>query len=392
MGKFISRHRLMLAAASIVLASLIGGIVIATYQARRAERRLTEMVELANRSLFDVHSAIERLPGATVARKEIVRTTLAFLENLSKEVGRDDNLRLSLATAYWRLGDVQGYAHKPNLGDMQGALVSYKKSAEFLEPLRKKRPSDPEVLRQVGDTYQHMGAVYSELGDVPNVVRAYENALPAAKLLARLQPDDVESNEALGVYYNDLALSLQFAQPEKANEYARMHLALIPGLLKKFPNSDDIADEAAVAHATMSALVARTGDEPRALQEARESAAIREGVAARHPNDVFRLRLLMIAYGHVGDHLGSPFMLNAGDPKGARDYFDKCVAIARRISKVTLRIVLAATIWPTRCFGKARRKFPAGTVPSLSLPSARALIFWNPSRARIPRRCAISAR
>jgi serine/threonine protein kinase/tetratricopeptide (TPR) repeat protein len=332
-GKFIRRHRLMIAAASIVVASLVGGIVIATSQARRAERRLTQMVALANRSLFDVHSAIERLPGATEARREIVKTTLAYLENLSADVGRDDDVRLSLATAYWRLGDVQGYVHKPNLGDMKGALASYKKSAEFLEPVRVKRPNDPDVLRQVCDTYQHMGSVLEEMGDVPGVVRAYETALPAAKLLARLQPNDVESNEAVGVFYNDLASALQYSDPKRANEYARLHLDLVPVNLKKFPGDDDIADEAAAAHAIMAALLSRGGDREGALKEARESASIREGVAARHPNDVFRLRLLMIAYGHVGDNLGSPFIINAIDPKGAREYFDKCVVIARQIIK-----------------------------------------------------------
>jgi tetratricopeptide (TPR) repeat protein len=332
-GKFVRRNRLIIAAAAIVIASLVGGIVIATSQARRAERRLTQMVELANRSLFDVHSAIERLPGATEARREIVKTTLAFLENLSKDVGTDDDVRLSLATAYWRLGDVQGYPDKPNLGDMKGALASYKKSAEFLEPLRRKRPNDPDVLRQTTDTYQHMGAVLHQMDDVPALVIAFENALPAALLIARLKPDDVESQETPGTFYNDLALSLQFADPKRANEYARQHLALIPALLQKFPGDDDIADEAAVAHATMATLLSRAGDREGALRESRESAAIREGVAARHPNDVFRLRLLMIAYGHVGDHLGAPFIPNAGDPKAAKEYFDKCVAIARRIIK-----------------------------------------------------------
>jgi len=332
-GKFVRRNRLMIAAVAVVVASLLGGIVIATSQRRRAERRLTQMVDLANRSLFDVHSAIERLPGATDARREIVRTTLAFLENLSADVGRDDNLRLSLATAYWRLADVQGYAHKPNLGDMKGALAGYKKSAQFLDPLRIRRPNDPDVLRQVVDTYQHMGSVLGEMGDVPAMVRAYENALPAAKLLRKLQPNDVESSQAEGVFYNDLALALQFDDPKRANEYARMHMALVPEQLKKFPGNDDIADEAAVAHATLSALLSRTGDNAQALKEAKESAAIREGVSARNPNDVFRLRLLMIAYGHVGDHLGSPFIVNAGDAVGAREYFDKCVVIARQIIK-----------------------------------------------------------
>lgn len=330
-GKFISRHRLMIAAATLVIASLVGGIVIAVSQARRAERRLAQMVELANRSLFDVHSAIERLPGATQARRDIVNTTVAFLENLARDAGRDDNLRLSLATAYQRLGDIQGYDQKPNLGDPRAALASYARSVELLEPLRKKRPRDPDVLRQTTDTYQHMGSVYGETGDVPALVRAYENALPAARLSAVVQPNDVEANQTEGVFYNDLAKALEFDDPQRANEYARRHLALLPALLKKFPNNDFVADQAAVAHATMSGLLSRAGDRPGALKEAQESATIREGVAARHPNDVFRRRLLMIAYGHVGDQLGSPFITTTGEDAAAKIYFDKCVSIAREI-------------------------------------------------------------
>jgi tetratricopeptide (TPR) repeat protein len=332
-GKFIRRHRLMIAAAGLVVLSLVGGIVIAMSQARRAERRLQQMVELANRSLFDVHAAIERLPGAMEARRAIVKTTLDYLENLNKDAGSDDGLRLSLATAYHRLGDLQGYAHKPNLGDTPGALASYHKAIELLEPLHRKHPNDTEVLRQFADTYQHMGSVLAYSNDIPGGVRAYEAGLPASKLLPRLLPNDVEANQKEGDIYDDLAQTLQFADPKRANEYARQHLALLPALLKKFPNNDDLADEAAVAHATMGTLLSRSGDLPHALEEFRQSAAIREGVAARHPNDVQRRRLLMIAYGHVGDHLGSPFVFNLGDIKGAREYFDKCVLIAREIIK-----------------------------------------------------------
>jgi tetratricopeptide (TPR) repeat protein len=330
-GKFARRNRLVIAAASLVLLSLVGGIFIANSQARRAERRLHEMVDLANRSLFDVHSAIERLPGAMDARREIVKTTIAYLENLSKDAGQDDDLRLSMATAYWRLGDIQGYADKPNLGDLKGALASFQKSAELLQPLRAKRPKDPVVVMQVVDTYQHMARVLELMGDVPAVDRAFENALPEAKLIATLKPDDVDSNEVLGVFLNDLAIAIQYADPKRANQYARQHLDLIPALLKKFPASDDIADEAAVAHATMSSLLHRAGDREQALQEALASAAIREGVSARHPNDVFRRRLLMIAYGHVGDQYGSPPIVHPGDLERSKVYFEKCVSIARGI-------------------------------------------------------------
>jgi eukaryotic-like serine/threonine-protein kinase len=331
-GKFVGRNRLTIAAASVVVASLVGGIVIAMSQARRAERRLEQMVELANRSLFDVHTAIERLPGSTTARKAIVKTTLEFLENLSKDAGRDDRLRLPLAAAYYRLGDVQGYQFKPNLGDTSGALDSYRKAAAMLEPLRLKHPNDPEIQKSFVDIYDHMGSVLNGTGDIAATVKAYETALPAAQSLVRLLPNDKEAAQNQGVFYNDLARALTVSDSARAYEYASRHLALIPGLLKQFPGDDDIADEAAFAHTTMGEILSRRGQLPEALAEMRQDVAIREDMRARHPDDAVRRRTLMLAYGHVAALLGSPMSLNIGDPKGAREYYDKCVAIAREIA------------------------------------------------------------
>ena len=39
----------------------------------------------------------------------------------------------------------------------------------------------------------------------------------------------------------------------------------------------------------------------------------------------------MIAYGHVGDHLGSPPIAHPGDAERSKEYFAKCVSIARGI-------------------------------------------------------------
>src|SRR5690606_5446743 len=57
--------------------------LLARTEQDRAERRLTQMVGLADKSLNDVHAAIERLPGSMEARRQVVATTLEFLQDLS---------------------------------------------------------------------------------------------------------------------------------------------------------------------------------------------------------------------------------------------------------------------------------------------------------------------
>jgi len=64
-----------------------------------AEQRLGQLVELANHTLFDVHDSIEKLPGATAARIQIVRTTIDYLDKLNAESGNDAHVLSALASA-----------------------------------------------------------------------------------------------------------------------------------------------------------------------------------------------------------------------------------------------------------------------------------------------------
>ncbi len=82
-GKFGGRHKAVLATASLVALTLIGGIVTTMRQAeiawderQRAQRHFDEVRKLANVFMFDVHGAIQDLPGSTPARKMLVENSL----------------------------------------------------------------------------------------------------------------------------------------------------------------------------------------------------------------------------------------------------------------------------------------------------------------------------
>jgi len=128
-SKFIGRHKTGVVVASCVaaiLAALMIGIVweahVARVQRARAERRFQDVRSLANSLIFDVHDSIQDLPGATAARKLIVDKGLHYLDSLEQESQGDASLRLELAAAYKRIGDVQGNEFFANLGDTSSAL------------------------------------------------------------------------------------------------------------------------------------------------------------------------------------------------------------------------------------------------------------------------------
>jgi serine/threonine protein kinase len=341
--KFLSRHRLAVACAAIVTASLISSVIVARAGQQRAEQRLSQMMELANRSLFDVHDSIERLPGAMDARRKIVGTTLQFLEQLSKDEqlskearisnqdGQDQRLRLALSAAYLRLGETQGYLQKPNLGDTAGALKSYREAARLIEPLRARGPEDPNLLSRWLEIQRRIGEALFDSGDMKAAAGTFQNAIPAAQLLARLDSSNPEAVRQEGFLYENLGDVFQFTNPELALEYAGKALAIASALDAVHAGNASILYQISDAHAEAGRILNRRGDLKGALEHFRQCASLRERVVQIQPNDVVFRRNLLIAYGHVGAILGLPTVDNLGDPRGALRYYRKAVAIAREI-------------------------------------------------------------
>jgi non-specific serine/threonine protein kinase/serine/threonine-protein kinase len=152
-GKYVRRHRVGISIAVCAVLLLASFAVAQAYalhrvtiERDRADRRLTQIVALANKSLLDVHFAIQRLPGAMEARRQIVTTTLDYLKTLEKDAANDNDLQLVLAGAYLRMGQIQGSPFTASLGDSAGAMKSYLRAADWLRPLLQVRNRDPEVL------------------------------------------------------------------------------------------------------------------------------------------------------------------------------------------------------------------------------------------------------
>jgi serine/threonine protein kinase len=88
--RFVARHRVGVAAATAVVLALVAGMAATAWQARvaraeraRAEAALADVRKLANAFIFDVHDAIEKLPGSTPARRMVVERALEYLDRLA---------------------------------------------------------------------------------------------------------------------------------------------------------------------------------------------------------------------------------------------------------------------------------------------------------------------
>jgi hypothetical protein len=125
LGKFIRRNKLAVGAAALVLATLTGGIVSTTFQARRSDRRFQLVRGLANSMLFELHDEMERLPGSTALQALTIRTVVKYLDTLARDGSPDPTLDLEIALAYERAGGLEGHTYRANIGRGEDGLSHY---------------------------------------------------------------------------------------------------------------------------------------------------------------------------------------------------------------------------------------------------------------------------
>ncbi len=230
-SKFVRRNKTGVAAAAIVVLALLAGAAGIALQAREttrqrdiAERRFDDVRELANAVMFDIHDEIRDLPGSTAARRVLVERSLEYLDNLAKESAGDLSLQRELATAYQRVGDLQGNPWLPNIGDTEAAFGSYLRALELFENTASR--SDDELdQRGLYIAYVKLGNIYAATGAFEESRSMYDKALVFAEDRAQQDPTDPVRRSDLAIAFEKVGDSLHDrSQPEEALESYRQAL------------------------------------------------------------------------------------------------------------------------------------------------------------------------
>jgi non-specific serine/threonine protein kinase/serine/threonine-protein kinase len=198
--KFAKRHQASVAAAIVIAIGLIVGAAaiireerIARFQQQRAERNFNDVRALANSLMFDVHDAIKDLPGATKARKLLVDRSLKYLDRLSSDQGNDISLQKELATAYEKVGDVQGDPHSANLGDTTGALASYKKALAIRQSVERRGDHSEDAEQFLANDYHRLGLIAYARGDCADALEYFRQAFTIKERVLTSSPESQES-------------------------------------------------------------------------------------------------------------------------------------------------------------------------------------------------------
>jgi eukaryotic-like serine/threonine-protein kinase len=326
-GKFLRRHWTAAAAAAILILSVAAGSVATLYQARRAERRFDEVRTLANAFVFDVHDRIASLPGATEARKAIVQTALTYLEHLREETGGDAALAREIATAYTKVGDVQGDPLGSNLGDTPGAIVSYNRAEQLLAPLA--AGGDQDAMRGLALVRRKQANVLQSKGELQPAVAALEHSYQlAAGLVARNAGDREALKLEIETASHLSRLAVTLLDYEVAERAARQAVDAAQRIVALDPSARDVRDGVATAHNALGGVQLLSDKLSEAADTFRASVEIREKLVAEDPENASWRRNLMISLGNLADVLAYR-AINLGDRAGGLAALDRAVALAQ---------------------------------------------------------------
>jgi serine/threonine protein kinase/tetratricopeptide (TPR) repeat protein len=260
-AKFVRRHKVGVAAAAVVALSLVGGVIatareayVAQAERARAERRFNDVRALAHTFIFDLNDEIGK--GPTQARAMLVERALQYLGSLAQEAGDDRALRQELASAYLKVGDLQGAPYGQNLGDVQGALASYRKAIAILEGLAADQPHDLNARRDLSDAYQKISELESRSGDWASSLESGRRSVELCEALLAADPSNVEYRMFAGRAYLSLGdtqsrvaddgLSLEGRRA--ALESYRRSLAIHQSLLDADPLNNELRRRVMQSH------------------------------------------------------------------------------------------------------------------------------------------------
>ena len=144
--------------------------------------------------MFEIDNSVKDLQGSTPTRRLIVSRALEYLDSLAGEAADNPTLQRELATAYERIGEIQGNPYSANLGDADGALASYRKGLAIREKL--KNVTDTlDATMEMGRSYRALGDILEQKGDVAGTMENYRRSKAIFEELAAANPQESVQDE-----------------------------------------------------------------------------------------------------------------------------------------------------------------------------------------------------
>ena len=315
-SKFIVRHKVGVAAGTGVLLTLMAGLGITLREARiarqqteiarqqraQSEQRFNDLRQVANSLMFEFHDSIKDLAGATPAKALLIQRSREYLDRLARDARDDASLQQELATAYIKLGDIQGSPRQADLGDAAGARISYGNALGILEPMLPAQPNDHALHLLAASAYTRLASI----APAQQATDLLGKALRIEQDLAARNPGYAKLRQELGNTYEEL--SLHFGNPyaltyilgaRQGLDYANKALQIREQLYRESPNNPGALFDLFEAYHYVADNLWVTGHLDQALANEMKIRSMMVDFIDRNPTNAEAKRLLVTGDGRI---------------------------------------------------------------------------------------------
>jgi tetratricopeptide (TPR) repeat protein len=253
----------------------------ARQERQRAEMRFQQVKRLAHSVLFELHDAIEPLPGSTAARRLLVQEALEYLKELEATGGDNRELDWELAAAYTRVGDVQTSLGRASTGDSAAAMQSQLTAKRLASRAALANPGDERGTRQLLEVDIRLGDLYHQQGDT----KAWrETGAEIEKMSAGLAARHPQDRKLRFHALWDRASTLgEGGNATESLEAWRNALSAARDVLALEPDEPESIRYLADCYRNLGDAYKNTGDRAAALESYRQALALDEKRAAADP-------------------------------------------------------------------------------------------------------------
>ena len=181
------------------------------------------------------------------------------------------------------MGDVQGGAREANLGNVAGALASYRKALALQERLVATRPADRSLQGDLARTIRGLGDAQLMMRDVPAALDSYRRSLSIAEKLAAAMPGDRDAQRDVAFTQYRLAGAFgQLDDRESVNKNLQQAIVILKALVV---DDADVNSRHALARSykALGGLRAAQGDHRESLASADEALRLNQALAVADP-------------------------------------------------------------------------------------------------------------
>jgi tetratricopeptide (TPR) repeat protein len=294
-------------------------------QRDRAQHSLTLATATSNGLVFDLAEKFRDVVGVPASTiKDILDRARKLQEELLGSGESSPDLLRSQAEALIATTDTL-----LSLGETQSALAAAKQAQDIFQALLKQRPDSTDIQRELSLSYDNIGSVQVDQGNLPAALTSYQASLTIADRLAQSDPGNARWQRDLSVSYEKVG-DVQVAQgnlPAALTSY-QADLAISERLAQSDPGNAGWQRDLSVSYEKVGNVQVAQGNLPAALTSYQASLTIADRLAKSDPGNAGWQRDLSFSYERIGD-----VQVAQGNLPAALTSYQASLAIRDRLAK-----------------------------------------------------------